>query len=210
MHISLFPFVFSFSVEFLLPNGTIHIRASKSQHSWKINSVLPTQCGSALALCCSKVQKLRLSKLLRTVARPNQQKQYFFRRAPATRICASIWWFFTLIMVSSYTANLAAFLTVETLTSPIKSVEDLKECGLPDKECPVKFGAKKDGSTLNFFKESEHPTYRNMYAYMMAHPEELTVDNAQGLEWAQNTNYAFLMESSSIEYIIERHCDGNV
>lgn len=112
-------------------------------------------------------------------------------------------------MVSSYTANLAAFLTVETLTSDIKSVEDLKECGLPGKECPVTFGAKNPGSTLNFFKEADHPTYRNMYAYMMAHPELLTSDNIQGLEWAMTKNYAFLMESSSIEYIIERNCNGS-
>lgn len=63
---------------------------------------------------------------------------------------------------------------------------------------------------MNFFKEADHPTYRNMYAYMMAHPEELPVDNAQGLEWAKNDNFAFLSESSSIEYIIERNCDGNL
>lgn len=113
-------------------------------------------------------------------------------------------------MVSSYTANLAAFLTVQNLTSPIKSVENLKECGLPDKECPVKFGAKKDGTTLKFFKDAEHPTYRNMYAYMMAHPDEMTTDNLQGLERANNEDYAFLMESSSIEYIIERNCNGNL
>lgn len=46
-----------------------------------------------------------------------------------------------------------------------------------------------------------------MYNYMSQHPELLTKDNAQGLEWAKTQNYAFLMESSSIEYIIERHCD---
>lgn len=62
---------------------------------------------------------------------------------------AGMWWFFTLIMVrfwlilkcenktflrhkflldfqiSSYTANLAAFLTVERMDSPIESAEDL-------------------------------------------------------------------------------------
>ena len=32
---------------------------------------------------------------------------------------AGLWWFFTLIMISSYTANLAAFLTVERMESPI-------------------------------------------------------------------------------------------
>ena len=36
-----------------------------------------------------------------------------------------MWWFFTLIMISSYTANLAAFLTVERMESPIESAEDL-------------------------------------------------------------------------------------
>lgn len=55
-------------------------------------------------------------------------------------------------MVSSYTANLAAFLTVESVSSTIKSAEDLKECGNDGFECPVMFGAKKDGSTINFFK----------------------------------------------------------
>jgi hypothetical protein len=38
---------------------------------------------------------------------------------------AGMWWFFTLIMISSYTANLAAFLTVERMESPIESAEDL-------------------------------------------------------------------------------------
>ena len=46
---------------------------------------------------------------------------------------AALWWFFTLIMISSYTANLAAFLTVERMESPIESAEDLArqvwDCG---------------------------------------------------------------------------------
>lgn len=46
-----------------------------------------------------------------------------------------------------------------------------------------------------------------MYNYMEAHSDLLTNDNVQGLEWAKTKNYAFLMESSSIEYIIERNCD---
>ena len=38
---------------------------------------------------------------------------------------ALVWWFFTLILISSYTANLAAFLTIERLVAPIEKVEDL-------------------------------------------------------------------------------------
>ena len=43
----------------------------------------------------------------------------------STRLLAGLWFFFALIMIASYTANLAAFLTVETLDKPIESVEDL-------------------------------------------------------------------------------------
>lgn len=67
-------------------------------------------------------------------------------RAVSTRMVASIWWFFTLIMVSSYTANLAAFLTVESMTSPFKNVRELANQNV------IKYGAKKGGSTVNFFR----------------------------------------------------------
>lgn len=72
---------------------------------------------------------------------------------------------------------------------------------------PVTFGAKKGGATFNFFKDSDNPIYQSMYRYMSDHPEHMTTSNDQGLEWAEKNNYAFLMESSSIEYIAERHCE---
>lgn len=69
------------------------------------------------------------------------------RRAFSTRAVASSWWFFTLILVSSYTANLAAFLTVESLVTPIEDADDLSE-----NKGGVNYGAKNGGSTFTFFK----------------------------------------------------------
>jgi glutamate receptor 3 len=43
------------------------------------------------------------------------------------RVAATSWWYFSLIFISSYTANLVAFLTVERLVTPIERVEDLGE-----------------------------------------------------------------------------------
>lgn len=57
-----------------------------------------------------------------------------------------MWGFFTLILVSSYTANLAAFVTVERLKTPIENAEILS------RQTEVKYGPVKGGSTENFFK----------------------------------------------------------
>ena len=59
-----------------------------------------------------------------------------------------MWWFFTLILISSYTANLAAFLTVERMVSPIESAEDLV------KQSSIQYGTLEGGSTKEFFKAS--------------------------------------------------------
>lgn len=56
-------------------------------------------------------------------------------------------------MVSSYTANLAAFLVVPNKVSPFYQAADLANCSVSMELCPIEgFGAKEKGSTLNFFK----------------------------------------------------------
>lgn len=123
-------------------------------------------------------------------------------RALSTRVAAGMWWFFTLIMVSSYTANLAAFLTVERLVSPIESVEDLA------KQTVIQYGSLQSGSTQSFFKESEFPTYKKMWHVMQAaRPSVFAQSNQKGIERVRRGKYAYLMESTSIEYAIERNCD---
>ena len=61
-------------------------------------------------------------------------------------------WAFTLIIISSYTANLAAFLTVERMESPIDSADDLA------KQTKIEYGAVKDGATMTFFKVRPSPS----------------------------------------------------
>ena len=43
----------------------------------------------------------------------------------SSRLVAASWWMFVLLMLSCYTANLAAFLTINKMDSTINSVEDL-------------------------------------------------------------------------------------
>ncbi|XP_017856484.1 PREDICTED: glutamate receptor ionotropic, kainate 2 isoform X1 [Drosophila arizonae] len=130
-----------------------------------------------------------------------QQGSELAPKAFSTRAVASSWWFFTLILVSSYTANLAAFLTVESLVTPIEDAEDLSE-----NKGGVNYGAKNGGSTFTFFKDAKYPTYQKMYEFMKDHPQYMTNSNQEGVDRVENSNYAFLMESTTIEYITERRC----
>ena len=66
----------------------------------------------------------------------------------ATRMMMGVWWLFALIVLSSYTANLAAFLTVERMVSPIESAEDLA------KQTDIAYGTLDSGSTKEFFRVS--------------------------------------------------------
>lgn len=130
-----------------------------------------------------------------------QQGCDFLPRAFSTRTVASFWWFFTLIMISSYTANLAAFLTIERMDSPISSVQDLAKSDL-------KYGSIESGSTLSFFSESDSPVYKKMWSKMQSWGDSLVKSNQEGIDKVllENGGYAFFMESTSIEYQIERNC----
>ena len=55
-------------------------------------------------------------------------------------------WAFTLIIISSYTANLAAFLTVQRMDVPIESVDDLAD------QTAIEYGTIHGGSSMTFFQ----------------------------------------------------------
>jgi ionotropic glutamate receptor len=125
--------------------------------------------------------------------------------AISTRMVAGMWWFFTLIMVSSYTANLAAFLTTESPDRPFKDVFELADVA---EKKGIQFGAKINGSTEKFFRDSKHiEAYQKIYQYMKDHEDDVMVkDNNLGVVKAETKNYAFFMETTSIEYETQRRC----
>lgn len=62
------------------------------------------------------------------------------------RLVAATWWLFGFIIIASYTANLAAFLTVSRLDSPIESLDDLA------KQYKIKYAPQKDTSSMTYFE----------------------------------------------------------
>lgn len=67
-----------------------------------------------------------------------------------SRLAAAVWWFFALIVISSYTANLAAFLTKVRMEESIGSVDDLAS------QSDIAYGVVGGGATASFFMVIEH------------------------------------------------------
>uniref|UniRef100_A0A8C6TVC4 Glutamate receptor n=1 Tax=Neogobius melanostomus TaxID=47308 RepID=A0A8C6TVC4_9GOBI len=79
-----------------------------------------------------------------------QQGSEIMPRALSTRCVSGVWWAFTLIIISSYTANLAAFLTVQRMEVPIESADDLAD------QTNIQYGTIHGGSTMTFFMVRSH------------------------------------------------------
>uniref|UniRef100_A0A3P8YXR9 Glutamate receptor n=1 Tax=Esox lucius TaxID=8010 RepID=A0A3P8YXR9_ESOLU len=126
-------------------------------------------------------------------------------RSLSGRIVGGVWWFFTLIIISSYTANLAAFLTVERMVSPIESAEDLA------KQTEIAYGTLDSGSTKEFFRRSKIALFDKMWTYMRsAEPSVFVKTTAEGVLRVRKSKgkYAYLLESTMNEYIEQRKpCD---
>lgn len=139
-----------------------------------------------------------------TIGTLMQQGCDILPRTISVRLLTLIWSFFILIMNSSYTANMAAFLTNVKMDDSINSVEDLAQ------QTKVSYGALKNGATYSFFKNSNTSLYQRLFNTMAdANPTVFTSTNEEGVDRVLKgkRKYAFFMESTTIEYQIERHCE---
>ncbi|XP_058806173.1 glutamate receptor ionotropic, kainate 3-like [Phymastichus coffea] len=124
----------------------------------------------------------------------------------STRCLAGWWWFFCLIITNTYTANLAAFLTIEKPEVIVRDIRDLYD------QTTIKYGAKKGGATFKYFESATDPQTNAMYQNMID-PEwwkKWMVDtNDQGIALVagEENNYAFFTESPTIEYVQHRICN---
>ncbi|XP_015436904.1 PREDICTED: glutamate receptor ionotropic, kainate 2-like [Dufourea novaeangliae] len=137
-----------------------------------------------------------------TVGTLMQQGSDLNPKATSTRIVGGIWWFFTLIIISSYTANLAAFLTVERMITPIENAADLAE------QTEISYGTLEGGSTMTFFRDSKIGIYQKMWRFMESKSPSVFVKSYEdGVKRVLEGDYAFLMESTMLDYAVQRDCN---
>nr|XP_029540492.1 glutamate receptor ionotropic, delta-1-like isoform X2 [Oncorhynchus nerka] len=120
----------------------------------------------------------------------------------ALRIVMGSWWLFTLIVCSSYTANLAAYLTVSRMDNNVRTFQDLS------RQMDVSYGTVRDSAVYEYFKNKgtnpleQDSTYaelwrtiskNNGHDYSVSSPSE-------GIRKAKKGPYAFLWDMAVVEY----------
>ncbi|VDK32839.1 unnamed protein product [Taenia asiatica] len=142
-----------------------------------------------------------LNSLWFTIGCLMQKGSDIMPKATSTRTIAGFWGFFTLIIISSYTANLAAFLTVERMQAPIKDVKDLA------KQTKIKYGTRKGGSSEDFFAKSNQSIYQRMWQFMSSNKGVMINNATEAIARVKRGGYAYILESTMNEYFTQRNCD---
>ncbi|CAH1228151.1 GRIA1 [Branchiostoma lanceolatum] len=127
----------------------------------------------------------------------------FLPRSSSGRLSAFFWGVGILVAISTYTANLAAFLTVRNVDNSITSAEDL----VGQKE--ISYGTVRTYATWVSFKTSTTEPYQSLGVVMKAKEETVLVDNLQeGLDKMRQGKYALFADSAELDYHASRQpCD---
>ncbi|XP_064555995.1 uncharacterized protein Ir8a [Drosophila montana] len=154
-------------------------------------------------------------------------------KAISGRLLVAAYWLFVVLMLATFTANLAAFLTVERMQTPVQSLEQLA------RQSRINYTVVKDSDTHHFFmnmKFAEDTLYRlwkelalnasrdfrkfriwdypikEQYGHiLLAINSSKPVQNAtEGFEIVDahiNADYAFIHDSAEIKYEVTRNCN---
>ncbi|XP_032238520.2 glutamate receptor 3 isoform X2 [Nematostella vectensis] len=118
-------------------------------------------------------------------------------RSGSGRVLAASFWLFTLILISTYTANLAAFFTAQNSKSIINSLEDLVAQDV------FKYGVQQGGSLFSFFEKSKVRIYKKMFGKMST-LNTFVKGTDEGVNRSRTTPFAYLTDQPSLDYYNQR------
>ena len=121
--------------------------------------------------------------------------------ATSGRILSATWWFFSLIIISIYTANLAAFLTITNAHIPISSAADLADQNEYD------YGTVDGQQIQSFFEHTNIPHYEKMRAYLALNPSSLVRRVEDGFRRVLKEKYAFIWDSPRVRHETAKDCN---
>ncbi|XP_074649163.1 glutamate receptor 2-like [Tubulanus polymorphus] len=132
-----------------------------------------------------------------------EQGADFYPKAQSGRIIVMFWWFFTIIILATYTADLAAYLTVPDIPAPLRTLEELVN---QDTIRPI---IADGGSTLTLMRTSKKgTTYRRIGEMIekMGMPYVGTIDQAFSNGLMEQGTWAALADYNSLNFIKNENC----
>ncbi|XP_022340707.2 glutamate receptor ionotropic, kainate 2-like [Crassostrea virginica] len=122
------------------------------------------------------------------------------------RTMVAFFWFCTLVITAAYTANLAAYLTLQQQDTRVKTMDKLS------KQMTVKYGIQDNSDLMHYFKDSPNDPYERMWATIkLEEKTRLVPDRATGIDRVKNgvngSEFTFLDLALFNEYAALSKCD---
>uniref|UniRef100_H3DJN3 Glutamate receptor n=1 Tax=Tetraodon nigroviridis TaxID=99883 RepID=H3DJN3_TETNG len=129
----------------------------------------------------------------------------------ATRMMMGVWWMFALIVISSYTANLAAFLTITRIENSIQSLQDLS------KQTELPYGTVLDSAVYDQVRSKamnpfeRDPMYSQMWRMINrtggGDGDNNVEESKEGVRKVKYGHFGFVWDASVLEYIANNDDD---
>ncbi|XP_036954997.1 glutamate receptor ionotropic, delta-2 isoform X2 [Acanthopagrus latus] len=121
----------------------------------------------------------------------------------ATRMMMGFWWMFALIVISSYTANLAAFLTITRIENSIQSLQDLS------KQTELPYGTVLDSAVYDQVRSKamnpfeRDPMYSQMWRMInrTGGGENNVEESKEGIRKVKYGRFGFVWDAAVLEYV---------
>lgn len=109
------------------------------------------------------------------------------------RITVSVFWFAVMIINATYTANLAAHLTVSRMQTPIETIFDLA------RQVKIGYGTLKDSQLQTFFQNTDVPSFLVMGQFMEQHKTWMPSYEA-GINRTMAGDFAFISDRPILDF----------
>ena len=110
------------------------------------------------------------------------------------------YWFCIMIWISTYTANLAAFFTVQNTRRPINNLEEALDSD-------YSIGVTMSSSDYAFLRSSKYELYKRVWEHMES-KNTFASGTVQGIKWAREEKYVFISDGPVLKYEANKEpCD---
>eukprot|EP00118_Oscarella_pearsei_P008471 m.43758 g.43758 ORF g.43758 m.43758 type:complete len:863 (+) comp33476_c0_seq5:58-2646(+) len=126
-------------------------------------------------------------------------RRYFGQRISTwpSRVLFGGWFFFAIIVVATYTANLATFYVSDVIPSGLNNLDELAD------QTEVMYGTVKGSAIEEFFVNSPIEKYQKMGKYMTTTKNAMMENAEEGYRRVrENENYVFIWDELSLEYAV--------